>query len=202
MENKVRTVVFVALALCSSERISYADLWWGNTGAISNINGVAIAAHDTDPTIGAFAQLIRITDGTPTPSAFVLSGNGVSGNDEVYATAHAGQGDDLFINGIFPFQLGVIGEEEDYYYVRVFDAPQATLADWNLGVDAPIPASSQYYYESSAFNYTHNEFVQSDFDFAQAGGQTLNLVPEPSVFVLCLAGATALRLLVRRRLAT
>jgi hypothetical protein len=191
--------VLTALLLTASAK---ADLAWYNTGAISNFNGVAVATDDTDPTIGVFAQLIHITSGAEA-SAIVNSGSGVSGFDVVWDVSFAGRGDDLHFEnpGLFPLRTGVFGLENGYYYVRVFDAPQATLEDFNLGTNAPLPSSSQYYWQSDAFSYTHNEVSPSQFDFAPSGGQTLTLIPEPNVLALIFIGAAGLAYARRKRAA-
>lgn len=176
-----------------------ADLGWYNSGAISNFYGVALATHDTDPTIGPFAQLIRITSGTE-PSAFINSGSGVSGFDAVWNVSFMGEGDDLHNEnpGILPPRQGVTGAENGYYYVRVFDAPQTTVTDFNLGTNAPIPSASQYYWQSDTFLYTHNDSFPTQFNFAPNGGQTLTLIPEPNVLALIFMGAAGLAYARRR----
>lgn len=188
----MRIILILSFCLFAGLQSASADLWWGNGGALSNSVGTALAAHDTDPTIGVFAQLIRIVGGGNTASSFVNVGTGVSGNDVVWDTAFAGQGDDLFVNGIFPLTPGVFGSQNDYYYVRVYDAAQSALGDWNLSTNAPIPAAAQHYYESPTFQYTHNPLAPTDFNFAPEGGQTLILVPEPNVLALICLGVAGL----------
>ncbi|HMP72155.1 MAG TPA: PEP-CTERM sorting domain-containing protein [Kiritimatiellia bacterium] len=199
MSQKRVWFVSVLAAMGLVAGLARGDLIWLNSVIINDFSGNPLPASETDPTAGAFAQLIQITLGS-TPSSFVGSGNGTSGNDVVVQIQHAGQGDDLFEPGIFPglqYSVNVSG----FYYVRVFDAPQLTLSAWNQGVSAPIPSGAGYYYQSAVFEYSHNEFAPTPiFDFASAGGQTLNVVPEPTVVSL-LAVGLAVFSGVRRRLA-
>lgn len=190
-------IIRVSLIVCGAllyTQSAFADLRWGSTGAISNAVGSAVATSDTDPTVGVFAQLIRILEGSE-PSSFVNSGTGTSGNDIVWNTAFAGQNNPLHGDqpGEFTFQVGVIGPELGLYYVRVFDAPQSSLSDFNMGTNAPIPEASQYYWQSAPYNYSsHNEILPTTWNFAPSGGQTLTLIPEPNVLALILMGAAGL----------
>ncbi len=190
----------VAMALVSAT--SHAGLYWGSgINVIQDFNGDPVPTSDSfDPTVGAFAQLIQILNGT-TPYAFVNSGSGISvGNEIVVQTVYSGLYDDLSDPGTFAFSGTTILNGSEFngtYYVRVFDAPQSSVGDWNLGVNAPIPASAQYFYQSSTHSYTHNELSPETWNFG-AGQTTLAVVPEPGTFALL--GIGMIGLAVRRRM--
>lgn len=196
---KVKYVLLAALILCGK---AHAGLFWGSgINVIQDFNGSPVATTDSfDPTAGAFAQLIKIINGS-TPFAFVNSGSGISvGNEEVVETVYSGLNDDLSDPGTFQFNATstLNGSEFDgTYYVRVFDTPQATLADWNLGTSAPIPSGAQYYFQSSTLSYTHNELSAETWNFG-AGQTTLAVVPEPGT--MALLGVGLFGLAARRRM--
>ena len=202
-------VLFFLVLLSISQ--SFGALRWGSDAAvILDFNGNPVPSSSEelspftplDPTVGAFAQLIRILTGS-TPFEFVNSGSGISpGNEQVVGTMYSGLYDDLLVTaGAFPrstdgtFLNG--SEFNGFYYVRVFDAPQATLEAYDLGNAAPIPAGAQYYYQSSVYEYTHNPLVESIFDFGP-GQTTLAVVTEPGT--LALLGVGMLGLAARRRM--
>lgn len=173
-----------------------ADLYWFNSGAILDENGDPVKADEFDSTIGYFAQLIFA--GNDGPDAFVPSGSGVSGNDVVVDTMFAGMGDFLYTDGFFPLQPGpaVAGASSSgEYFVRVFNAPNLNFVDGNA---ADIPGTATYYYESSSISYTHSDTLPELWDFAPMGGQTLNVVPEPSTLAMLGISLAALARLRRR----
>lgn len=199
----MKKIVYVVVAGVLIAQIAVAGLRWGSgSNVILDFNGDPVSTSDSfDPTAGAFAQLIRILVGD-TPSAFVASGSGVSGNDEVADIMYSGQYDDLSDPGTFNFMPATIFNDsafDGFYYVRVFDAAQATLADWNEGTDAPIPAGAQYYFQSTVIEYTHNPLEPTLFNFGS--GQTLNLIPEPGTMALLAAGLIGVAAIRRKRLA-
>jgi hypothetical protein len=174
-----------------------ADLFWYNTGAITDFNGDLVPASQTDSTVGFFAQLI-FAGANGTPDAFTPTGNGVSGDDVVADTMFAGEGFFLFEDGFFPLQTlaSVVGSSGNgSYYVRVFDAPNP---DFSSGTSAPVVGS--YYWESATYSYTHSPTIPDQFDFAPSGGQTtIAVVPEPSVIAIMGLGLFGLAS-ARRRL--
>lgn len=190
---------------------SLGSLRWGSdANVILDFNGNPVPSaseeiapfQPLDPTVGAFAQLIQILVGNQ-PFAFVNSGSGISvGNEVVIDTMYSGQYDDILETpGAFPRSIdGILNGSQfnGFYYVRVFDAPQATVEAFNLGVNAPIPAAAQYFYQSEVYAYTHNDLMQSIFDFGP--GQTLNAVPEPGTVLLMAMGLVGL-FVHRRRVA-
>jgi len=173
-----------------------ADLFWYNSAAILDENGDPVVASDSDSTVGYFAQLIFA--GVNGPDLFVASGSGVSGDDAVVDTMFAGQNDFLFVDGFFPLQVspalsGPSGNGD--YFVRVFNAPNLNFNDGNA---ADIPGSATFYFQSDVLSYTHNDTQPELFDFAPMGGQTLNVVPEPSTLAMLGISLAALARMRRR----
>lgn len=204
MRNSVEKVMVLAAVSLLSAHVALAAMSWGNApNVITDFDSDPVPTSDSfTATEGAFAQLIRILVGTD-PFGFVNSGSGISvGNEEVMDVAYSGQWDDLADPGTFTFTPTPILNDtafNGWYYVRVFDSPQATLADWNEGTDAPIPTGAQYYFQSSTFEYTHNPLEPSFFDFGS--GQTLNLIPEPGTMALLAAGLIGVVAIRRKRIA-
>ncbi|HMO52508.1 MAG TPA: PEP-CTERM sorting domain-containing protein [Kiritimatiellia bacterium] len=208
--KKILTALFTVAMM---SHLSFGSLVWGTDGSILNFNGQPVPSSSEelapfipqDPTVGAFAQLIRILSGNQ-PFSFVNSGSGISvGNEQVVDTMYSGQWDDIMETpGAFPYSINSLlngSQFNGFYYVRVFDAPQASAAAFNLGNAAPIPAGAQYFYQSSVLNYTHNDLAQTVWDFTGAlGGQTLNAVPEPGTVLLMARGLVGL-FVHRRRVA-
>lgn len=198
MRSKLAMVAIMLLLAVTAN----AGLFWGSgANVITDFNGDPVpTSNNIDPTEGAFAQLIRILSGT-NPYDFVPSGSGINVlNEQVVDVMYAGLYDDLADPGVFAFNTAAILNDvsyNGYYYVRVFDAPQASEAAWNLGTSAPIPSSAQYYYQSSVLNYSHdNENPPIDFYFGP--GQTLNAIPEPTTMLL-MAGGLIGMLAIRRK---
>ena len=197
-----KIISLIVLGVIASQ-VSFASLRWGNgSDVILNElgNPVPTSSEEVapfiplDPTVGAFAQLIRILVGA-TPYDFVNSGSGISvGNEQVVETMYSGQHDDLLeTEGAFNFTSVPIlnGSQFDgIYYVRVFNAPQATVEAFNLGNAAPIPSGATYYWQSATYNYVHNDLSPSVFNFGP--GQTLNAVPEPGTVLLMAMGLVGL----------
>lgn len=185
-------VIIMSLFAASAQ----ADLVWGNSVAITDYNGTALTASWDDATVGCFAQLIYCSGSTA--NAFVNSGTGVSGGDTVVATSYAGKGDQWgYTDGIFPGATGVSGSAGNgYYYVRVFDAAESTLADYN---NALIPSTASYYWQSDVHQYTHVEQTPDQWDFAAAGGSTTNLIAVPEPTTLAFLGLGALAMVLRKR---
>jgi hypothetical protein len=186
---------------------SHANFLWGTDSVVSNFTGNAIPTSPffgpADSTAGAFAQLIRILTGS-NPFAFVNSGSGIDVvNEQVVHTSFSGQS--LFANeGTFEFQNAASLNSTNFngfYYVRVFDAPQASAGDFDLGNAAPIPAGAQYYFQSEVVNFAWTLSPAEPWDFAPSGAQTLNVVPEPGVLAMMGLGLFGLAT-VRRRLQT
>ncbi len=110
----------------------------------------------------------------------------------------AGQGDSLYSDGFFPLQgsAAISGANPNgNYYVRVYDAPNASFAS---GTNAPIPSGAAYYYQSGLYSYTHSETLPDSFDFASSGAQTMTPIPEPAMIGLGIIGVISLRLLRKR----
>jgi len=197
MKSMMRSMVMLSVFALASAAV--AGLYWGSgNNVITDFNGDPVPTSGSfDPTVGAFAQLIRITSGS-SPSDFVASGNGVSGFDQVVATVYSGLNDDLSDPGVFAYAGTTIFSGSEYngwYYVRVFDAAQPTVDAWNLGNNAPIPTGASYYWQSATYNYTHNETEPSYFNFGS--GQTtlpINTIPEPGVLALIALGLVGIRL--------
>ncbi len=197
-------VIATLTAAFMSAPTSWSALQWGSgINVITDFDSNPVATSDSfDPTVGAFAQLIRILVGTD-PYNFVASGSGIDTfNEQVLDVMYSGQYDDLADPGTFTFTPTPILNNSSFngwYYVRVFDSPQATLADWNEGTDAPIPSGAQYYFQSNPYQYTHNELETSIFNFGS--GQTLNAIPEPGTMALLAAGLIGVAAIRRKRLA-
>jgi hypothetical protein len=192
--KKILALLLIALLTFSAS----ANFIWSGGGLV-NFNDVLLPASETDPTVGAFVQLIMITNGS-VASAFVNSGNGTSGNDIVVQASYLGQGDDLFEPGLGSGFYYFEGASS--FYVRVFDAPQATLGDWDSGsLGAPIPVNSQYYFQSHVYSYNFNPLAptSTDFNISEFGNKTINVVPEPGVLAMMGLGLFGLAT-VRRRL--
>jgi hypothetical protein len=180
---------------------TYANISWGSgVNVISNFTGNPVPSSPffgpADPTAGAFAQLIRILTGS-IASSFVNSGSGIDiANEVVVHTTFSGQS--LFADpGTFEFQTANNATNNSYYYVRVFDAPQATVGDFDLGNAAPIPVAAQYYFQSTPQQFAYSFGPPLEYNFG--GGQTLNVVPEPGVLAMMGLGLFGLAT-VRRRL--
>ncbi len=193
--KKLLTALVSVMILASAV---HADLYWMNSLAINDQNGVALAADESDYTIGCFAQLIYC-GANNSIDFFSVVGSGVTGDDVVMATMFAGQNEPFFSDGFFPAQSvpAVTGPNPDgIYYVRVYNAPNANFAQGN---SAPIPTTATHYFESATYNYTHSGTTPNTFDFAPDGGQTMNLIPEPAMLGLGVIGLISLRLFARKR---
>jgi hypothetical protein len=193
---KFTAVLFASLFLVT---VAKSDLYWLNSVAILDFDGNPVAADQFDPTISAFAQLIFVGANSVIDS-FVASGTGVTGDDVIIATMHAGQNDFAFSAGFFPEQAfpAVSGPSSTgNYYVRVFETPTPNFA---AGIAANVPTTG-YYWESAiiTFTYVPPPDVNQAIDFAPFGGQTLTLVPEPGVLAMMGLGLFGLAT-VRRRL--
>ena len=194
-----RSALLGVVALLATVVCVKADLYWGNSVAITDNLGTALTASETDPTVGCFAQLILANGSTANP--FQNSGSGVSGGDTVMDTIYAGMGDMFYTDGIFPQALGVSGSANNgYYYVRVFDAAQATLADWNQGNAAPIPSTASYYWQSDVHSYAHVDGIPDQWDFAPSGGSTMNLIAVPEPTTLAFLGLGFGALILRKKM--
>ena len=194
----MKKFVLAAVVLVALVSGVHADLFWYNMGAISNQNGVALAADETQSSIGCFAQLIY-AGANGLADSFVASGSGISGDDRVEATMFAGQGDMFYSDGFFPLQgsAAISGANPNgTYYVRVYNAPNLNFAS---GTNAAIPGAASYYFQSTTLAYTHSETVSEYFDFAPNGGRTLLPIPEPAMLGLGIMGLISLRFFGRKR---
>lgn len=167
---KLLYIILLTSALCSLTAES--ALLWGNSGAITNERGTAIASSKTDSTVGSFAQLIWAGP-DETADAFVRSDTGVSGDDAVVATVFSAE--DFFsapLPGIFPMRVLALGaaDSDKGYYVRVFNAPNP---DYGEGIPAPAPLRATYFWQSTTHTYAHSELLDDQWNFAPAGGETL-----------------------------
>lgn len=162
----------ILFSLVFSAVNSESALLWGNSGAITNERGTAVASTETNSTIGTFAQLIWAgPDETADP--FVRSNTGISGDDAVAATVFSAE--DFFtapVPGIFPMRVLALGaaDSSKVYYVRVFNAPNPDYAE---GLAAPAPLRATYFWQSETHAYAHNELLDDHWNFAPSGGQTL-----------------------------
>lgn len=198
----MKRVLTVAALVAFTTSLSFGGFKWGSgINVITDFNGDPVATSDSfDPTVGAFAQLIRILSGSE-PYDFVNSGSGIDTlNEVVVDTMYSGLYEDLSDPGTFSFGPFILNDSafDGTYYVRVFDAPQANVGDWNLGGDAPIPASAQYYFQSATYNYVHNDLAPVTWNFG-SGQTTLAIVPEPGVLAMMGLGLFGLAA-ARRRL--
>lgn len=163
-------LILMVSILCA--RITESALLWGNSGALTNDEGFAVASSQTDSTVGSFAQLIWAGP-DETADSFVRSDTGVSGDDAVVATVFSAE--DFFaapMPGVFPLRVLPLGaaDSNKVYYVRVFNVPNPDYAE---GPDAPAPLRATYFWQSSTHAYAHNELLDDHWDFAPAGGRTL-----------------------------
>lgn len=147
-------------------------LVWGNSGAITNEQGTAVASSRTNGAVGSFAQLIWVGTNN-TADAFVRSDTGTSGDDEVVATVFSAE--NFFaapLPGIFPIRVLALTatDSNKVYFVRVFNAPNPDYTD---GTYAPAPLHATYFWQSTPHAYQHNELLDDQWNFAPAGGQTL-----------------------------
>jgi hypothetical protein len=195
MKQLILVMAVACLALSAN-----GELNWFNSGAISNQNGIVLAANKTNYTIGCFAQMIYAgSDGLA--DSFIASGTGTSDDDVVVATEFAGQKALVVRAGIFP-QLSTNSYRgsitDGQFYVRVYNAPNL---DFNLGTSASIPSAATFYWQSALHSYTFDEEqpLPDNWDFAPTGGKTLLPIPEPGVFGLGVIGLISLRLFARKR---
>lgn len=167
-QTGIAGLVFLLFAIAAS----HAGLVWGNSGAITNERGVAVASSRTDGAVGAFAQLI-CAGPNETADAFVRSGTGLGGDDVVVATVFSAE--DFFsapAPGIFPMRVLALASADSnkVYYVRVFNVPNPDYAE---GTSAPAPLRATYFWQSATHAYAHDELLDDHWNFAPAGGQTL-----------------------------
>ena len=198
-----KIVVALVLGAFLFAQMAMASLQWGSgANVITDFNGDPVATTDSfDPTAGAFAQLIRILNGT-TPWDFVNSGSGIdTANEVVMDTMYSGLWDDLSDPGTFAFGPEMFNNTsfDGTYYVRVFDAPQGTVGEWNQGTNAPIPSGASYYFQSSTLTYSHDDLNPVVWNFGS--GQTLNAIPEPSTVLLLAGGFLGIMAIRRKRVA-
>lgn len=200
----MKKVLVLMLLGFFSAQVAMGSLRWGSgINVITDYNGDPVETSDSfDPTAGAFAQLIRVLNGT-TPYAFTGVGSGIdTANEAVMGVVYSGLNNDLSDPGTFAFPLVYSFGSSDYngtYYVRVFDAPQASVAAWNQGTNAPIPAAAAYYFQSETLAYTHNELSPQTWNFGE--GQTLNpiAIPEPTTMLLMVGGFAGVMAIRRKR---
>lgn len=198
----MRKVVLIIFTVCINAALSaHADLYWYNSGAISNQLGVALAASKTDSSIGCFAQLIYTGADHEKDDFSSNSVTGTSDDDVVVATMFCGQNAVPSARaGKFPLQAtaAVVGNGGNGdYYVRVYNAPNL---NFNMGIDAPIPSLATYYWESGEHTYTHSATLPDNWVFTSTGGQTsIPIIPEPGVFGLGIIGLISLRLFARKQ---
>jgi hypothetical protein len=195
---KLCKVLVAGLLITSAAK---ADLFWFNSLPILDFDGNEVASDQFDSSISAFAQLI-FAGANGVADSFAASASGVTGDDVVAAIMHAGQNDFLFFlnPGLFPLQEfpAVIGSGGNgNYFVRVFDSPSASFG---AGLAASVPTSG-YYWQSEIHTFTHEDppSPPDNWDFAPLGGQTLTVVPEPSVMAIMGLGLFGLAA-ARRRL--
>ncbi|MGA1193315.1 MAG: PEP-CTERM sorting domain-containing protein [Kiritimatiellia bacterium] len=197
--KKMNKTLLSLLSLLLCTQLSNAALLWGNSSPILDFTGSPVPASN-DSSIGFFAQLIYAgTNSVADAFDHDLTSNGVTSDDVVVSTAHAGQGVAAFLvqDGIFPLATGVSGGSENNgtYYVRVFDAPND---NFGLGTFAPIVGS--YYWQSSTHSYEYSATTDDQWNFAPSGGQTtITIIPEPSVIAIMGLGLFGLAS-ARRRL--
>jgi hypothetical protein len=178
---------------------TYGDFTWGN--ASSNLmlygSGAGLAAG-TNSSIGCFVQLIW-AGATGGIDDAILSGNGVSGDDEVVATGWVGKG--LISNPRPPGRISggaFTNDNVGYYYMRFWTAPSD---NYTAGT---IPLNPSNFYGNTALWYNNKVEPPSTppfFNNIPYGGlaATLQAVPEPAVFGLAVVGLISLRLFARKR---
>lgn len=197
--KKVAIVCLIALLSASA---SYADFSWANTSTnrlYYNGGSTLLVGNQFDSAVGCFVQLIWAgTDDTI--NGAVLSGTGVSGDDQVVGTTWVGAG---FIGGpAGRFTGGTYTDNipGDYYYVRFWTAPST-----NYGA-GEIPLSSSNYYGNTALWQDPGSETPSppdSFNSIPNGGISATLqasaIPEPTIVGLGLIGLLTLRLYRRRK---
>ena len=171
-EAPAKTGMTVLAFLLFSGVLARAALVWGNSGAITNERGAAVASSRTDGAVGSFAQLIWAGP-NETADAFVRSDTGLSGDDVVVATVFSAE--DFFsapAPGIFPMRVLPLtaADSNKVYYVRVFNAPNP---DYAAGLGAPVPLRATYFWQSAPHTYEHDALLDDHWDIAPLGGQTL-----------------------------
>jgi hypothetical protein len=168
LEVAAKTGIAVLACLLLSGGAANAGLVWGNSGAITNERGTAVASSRTDSAVGSFAQLIW-AGANETADAFVRSDTGLSGDDVVVATVFSAE--DFFsapLPGIFPMRVLALTatDSNKTYYVRVFNTPNPDYAE---GVSAPAPLRATYFWQSAPHVYEHNVLLDDSWDVTVHG---------------------------------
>ncbi|HPG00086.1 MAG TPA: hypothetical protein PLE77_08445 [Kiritimatiellia bacterium] len=196
--KKVAIVCLIALLSASA----YADFDWFNTSTnrlYYNGGSTPLVGSQSDSSVGCFVQLIWAgTDNTI--NGAVLSGTGVTGDDQVQATTWVGG--TLFTGPAGRYTGGstFTADSAGLYYVRFWTAP---AFDYAGGL---VPTSGTNFYGNTALwsnPGTEPPGTADVFNNIPNGGVSATLtasaIPEPTIVGLGLIGLLTLRLYRRRK---
>jgi hypothetical protein len=199
-------IVSLIIAVSMTSMAAQAILFWGAETPelliLDADNSTPLLEGET-ATTGVFGQLIRILTGTTAGSLLDQrgTGTGLSANEVVADYGFAGQFNLLGENGYFGYgQITPPDTGTNYYYVRIFNTPHATVEAFN---NAYIPEAATHYYQSIVYSYVRNSGDPPPVPGVtiEVGGNytSLEIVPEPGVLAMMGLGLFGLAT-VRRRL--
>jgi len=196
--KKVAIACLIALLSASA----YADFSWFNLSTnrlYYNGGSTLLPGSNNDPLVGCFVQLIWAGADDQIDLA-VLSGTGVTDDDQVVDTAYVGQG--ILGGPAGRYNGGTYTDNiaGDYYYVRFWTAPSANFAS------GLVPTSGTNFYGNTALWLDPGNEPPSatdEFNSIPNGGisatLTASAIPEPTIVGLGLIGLMTLRLYRRRK---